>query len=73
MLDNVIGISGVCGSILLAQTPAAGWEQVGALGILGMTMYILLTRHGMQLEKLSDKITRLINLISSEEDQETEE
>ena len=75
MMDNAIGLLGVCGSVFLAQaaTPTAGWEQVGALGILGMTMYFLLTRQSAQLDKLSDKITRLINLISTNEEDKKEE
>ena len=51
MWDHVVGFYGVCASVvtsaLFAQaetTPFTGLENVSALGILGFTMYFLMTR-----------------------------
>ena len=67
MLDYGISTIGVTSSLIvgaLAQTsPTASWENYGALGILAMTMYIVLTRQAALLEKLTDKIERLTDAL----------
>ena len=65
-MDNVVCFYGVlasiCTSVLCAQagdSPIAGWENVGAITILGFTMYYLLNNVSKKLEKLSDNISAL--------------
>ena len=64
MLDNTICFLGVTSSMIagavMAQAPSpTGWENYGALGILAMTMWIVLTRQTSQLERLANRIQQL--------------
>lgn len=64
MLDNTICFLGVAGSMIagavMAQAPSmTGWENYGALGILAMTMWIVLTRQTAQLEHLANRNQQL--------------
>ena len=84
MFDNVVGVVGVCSSILAGvviaqmENPVSGWENLSAIAILGMTMYFLLTRQNVQLEKIAEaivkqtlEIQRLKQLLINQETEET--
>ena len=80
MWENMVGFYGVvasiCTGVVIAQAEngLAGWENVSAIAILGMTLYFLLTRMNDKLEKLSEHI-HLLQLeikIRKEEDSPNE-
>ena len=71
MIDNTICALGIAGSIIagacMAQAPT-GWEDFGALAILAMTMWIVLTRQTSQLERLTAKIQQLKEALTRQPD-----
>jgi hypothetical protein len=79
MWDNAAGFCGVAASIftgVLCQSQAPlleGWENVGAMGILAMTMYFMLTRINARIDALTDTIHELtteVKLLHAESDEE---
>ena len=76
MFDNLAGFFGVTASIFTSALFAAaeapqmtGWENVGAITILGFTMYYLLANINNKLDTLADTIKELqIEIKSKNED-----